>query len=126
MFDIAMLATHGIDLRNRNIIDTFEFAEIFSQDAESLNLGFLADFYGIEKHGQEHRALTDTWISVDLFCRYLEEISVLSGDKKSLWSAYALHPNSPISFMEKLFEKENFSLENLKNFHKIEKISQIF
>lgn len=37
-FDIAMLKTHGIDLTNHKIIDTFEFAEIFSQNAQSLNL----------------------------------------------------------------------------------------
>ena len=45
LFDIAMFASHGIDLRSNRVIDTFELSEIFSQDIESLNLGFLASRY---------------------------------------------------------------------------------
>lgn len=85
LFDISMLASHGIDLSAHPILDTFELAEIFSQNAESLNLGFLGDFYGIQKRGEEHRALTDTWIAVDLFLHYLRHISKLSGIQKILW-----------------------------------------
>jgi DNA polymerase III alpha subunit (gram-positive type) len=65
-----MLATHGIDLRNHIILDTFELSEIFSQDAESLNLGFLGKKYQIPQES-EHRALDDTKLSIELFCRYL-------------------------------------------------------
>lgn len=46
-FDINMLRTHGIDLSKNKVLDTFELSEIFSQDAESLNLSFLAKKYGI-------------------------------------------------------------------------------
>lgn len=49
LFDIAMLKSHGINISDHVTIDTFELAEIFSQKAESLNLGFLGDFYNIEK-----------------------------------------------------------------------------
>lgn len=48
LFDTAMLATHGIDLSENIVLDTFELSEIFSQEAESLNLAFLAKHYGIE------------------------------------------------------------------------------
>lgn len=49
LFDISMLATHGIDLSGHKILDTFEISEIFSQEASSLNLGFLGDLYNIQK-----------------------------------------------------------------------------
>lgn len=49
-FDIAMFASHGIDLTQNRILDTFELSEILSQDAPSLNLGFLGDHYGVEKN----------------------------------------------------------------------------
>ncbi len=42
-----MFASHGIDLKTNRVIDTFELSEIFSQDIESLNLGFLANRYGL-------------------------------------------------------------------------------
>lgn len=58
-----MLRTHGIDLSQQRIIDTFELSEIFSQDAESLNLLFLAKKYNLPIDG-EHRALDDTRLSV--------------------------------------------------------------
>ena len=48
LFDTAMLATHGIDLSGNITLDTFELSEIFSQEAESLNLAFLAKHYGME------------------------------------------------------------------------------
>ncbi len=38
LFDVAMLQSHGINLENHTIIDTFELSEILSQKAESLNL----------------------------------------------------------------------------------------
>ncbi len=41
LFDIAMLKTHGIDLSDAIILDTFELSELFSTESESLNLGFL-------------------------------------------------------------------------------------
>ena len=75
LFDIAMFATHGIDLSSNIVIDTFELSEIFSQDIESLNLGFLANRYGlIDPSEDEHRALTDTKVSIRLLLRYLGEV----------------------------------------------------
>ncbi len=43
LFDIAVLRSHGIDLSQNIVIDTFELSEIFSRGFESLNLGFLAE-----------------------------------------------------------------------------------
>jgi DNA polymerase III epsilon subunit-like protein len=78
LFDIAMFASHGIDLSGSRVIDTFELSEIFSQDIESLNLGFLAGRYGlIDPSEEEHRALTDTRVSIRLLLRYLGEVSRL-------------------------------------------------
>lgn len=76
LFDINMLSTHGVDLSKHLSIDTFELSEIFSQDAESLNLGFLGKKYKIEMES-EHRALDDTKLSLELFCRYLHDIFLL-------------------------------------------------
>lgn len=38
LFDVKMLSSHGIDLTDHKILDTFELSEIFSGDVESLNL----------------------------------------------------------------------------------------
>lgn len=122
LFDVEVLYHHGINLKNRNIIDTFEFSEIFSQNAESLNLGFLADFYEIEKRWQEHRALTDTWIAVDLFMRYLAEINNLKNIEKSIWQQIALNKKSPISFLKIFWENEE--VENLENWAKKYELNQ--
>ncbi len=67
-----MFSSHGIDLKSNRVIDTFELSEIFSQDIESLNLGFLANRYGlIDPSEAEHRALTDTRVSIRLLLKYL-------------------------------------------------------
>lgn len=74
-----MFASHGINLRSNKVIDTFELSELFSQDIESLNLGFLANRYGlIDPDEAEHRALTDTKVSIRLLLRYLSEIRTLT------------------------------------------------
>ena len=88
LFDIAMLRTHGIDLSNHIVLDTFELSEIFSQDAESLNLLFLARKYNLPIEG-EHRALDDTKLSVWLFILYLEIFSRLSEREKSIFSYFS-------------------------------------
>jgi DNA polymerase III epsilon subunit family exonuclease len=90
LFDIAMFASHGIDLSSNKVIDTFELSEIFSQDIESLNLGFLANRYGlIDPDEDEHRALTDTKVSIRLFLKYLGEVQKLSWKKKQIWDILA-------------------------------------
>lgn len=38
LFDVKMLSSHGIDLTDHKILDTFELSEIFWGDVESLNL----------------------------------------------------------------------------------------
>ncbi len=48
LFDVAMLRSHGINLENEVILDTFELSELFSSDSESLNLGFLGAKYGFK------------------------------------------------------------------------------
>lgn len=87
-FDISMFSTHGIDLSNHPVIDTFELSEILSQDATSLNLGFLADHYNVKKDGQEHRALTDVKISTHLLVKFLEQIRDFDENKKNLWGKF--------------------------------------
>ncbi len=84
LFDTAMLATHGIDLSENIVLDTFELSEIFSQEAESLNLAFLAKHYGIEIIG-EHRALDDTKLSIELFLKYLEIIESIDEKIVCFW-----------------------------------------
>ncbi len=95
LFDIAMFASHGIELSSNRVIDTFELSEIFSRDIESLNLGFLANRYGlIEASEDEHRALTDTKVSIRLFLRYLGEVSRVSGVKKQIWNTLSSRDES--------------------------------
>ena len=84
LFDVNMLATHGIDLSEHISLDTFELSEIFSQDAESLNLGFLGKKYNIQMES-EHRALDDTKLSIELFSKYLSDIAHLRWKKLDLW-----------------------------------------
>jgi DNA polymerase III subunit epsilon len=73
LFDVAMLRTHEIDLTDYAILDTFELSEILSQEAESLNLGYLAGLYGLSAGDKEHRALGDTRLSVGLFVHYFNK-----------------------------------------------------
>ncbi len=95
LFDTAMLASHGIDLGENTILDTFELSEIFSQDAESLNLGFLGKKYQIPMES-EHRALDDTKLSIELLCRYLSDISGLTGKNLELWQYASTHDESDV------------------------------
>ncbi len=95
LFDIAMFASHGIDLSSNRVIDTFELSEIFSQEVESLNLGFLANRYGlIGPSEDEHRALTDTKVSIRLFLRYLGEVSRIAWKKKQIWNTLSTRDES--------------------------------
>ena len=107
LFDIAMLETHGINLRDHAICDTFELSEMFSLDAESLNLGYLADFYDIKRRGPEHRALTDTWVSVDIFLHYLEHISTLEGNARYIWNLAKQHAPHDFSFFDTFLAKKD-------------------
>jgi DNA polymerase III epsilon subunit-like protein len=91
LFDIAMLGTHDIDLSSHGIIDTFELSEIFSQDIESLNLGYLAGLYGLSAGDKEHRALGDTRLSVGLFVHYINQFDVLSDRKKQILTHCGQH-----------------------------------
>lgn len=84
LFDIAMFATHDIDLADAVTLDTFELSEILSQDVESLNLGFLAGVYWLSAGDKEHRALGDTRLSLGLFVHYLNSINALSERKQSI------------------------------------------
>lgn len=84
LFDISMLQSHGVHLKNHITLDTFELSEIFSWNVESLNLWFLAKHYGFDD-GSEHRALDDTKLSLKLFLYYLWEVSKLQDKLLSLW-----------------------------------------
>jgi DNA polymerase III epsilon subunit-like protein len=95
LFDIAMFATHRIDLRTNRVIDTFELSEIFSQDIESLNLGFLANRYGlIDPSEEEHRALTDTRVSIRLLLKYLSEVSHIEWVQRQIWDTLSVRDES--------------------------------
>lgn len=85
LFDIAMLGTHGIDITQYPTLDTFELSEILSQEAESLNLGYLAGLYGLSAWDKEHRALWDTRLSVGLFVHYINQVQELEESKKSIF-----------------------------------------
>jgi DNA polymerase III epsilon subunit family exonuclease len=95
LFDIAVLRSHGIDLSQNIVIDTFELSEILSQDVESLNLGFLAERYGlIDPSEDQHRALTDTRVSIRLLLRYLGEVSRLGCVKRQIWDTLSTRDES--------------------------------
>lgn len=120
IFDVQMLETHGIKLSNHPIFDTFEFSEVFSQKAESLNLGFLADFYQIQKQGQEHRALTDVNISIELALYYLNSVQNFSENEQIFWENFAIAENGFWNFLRPFFSpKNNENTKNifLKNLH---------
>lgn len=117
-----MLETHGINLHSHPIVDTFELSEILSQKSASLNLGFLADFYKIPKRGAEHRALTDTWITVDLLVKFLENIDELSDIQKEIWEKFVLRDNSPLHFLKNFYKKPQTSTSLLEKFFENQKI----
>lgn len=117
-----MLETHGINLRSHPIVDTFELSEILSQKSASLNLGFLADFYKIPKRGAEHRALTDTWITVDLLVKFLENIDELSDIQKEIWEKFVLRDDSPLYFLKNFYKKPQTSTSLLEKFFENQKI----
>jgi len=121
-FDVAMLETHGIDLRSHPIVDTFELSEILSQKSASLNLGFLADFYQIPKRGAEHRALTDTWLTVDLLIKFLENIETLPDIQKEIWETFILRNDSPLHFLKIFYKKPQAHTSLLEKFFENQKI----
>ena len=86
-----MFRTHGIDLTEHSALDTFELSEILSQEAESLNLGYLAGLYGLSAGDKEHRALGDTRLSVGLFVHYLNLARTLPEAKKSIFRLAGQH-----------------------------------
>lgn len=128
LFDISMLYTHGIDLTKSRVLDTFELSEIFSQDAESLNLWFLGKKYGyLGNH--EHRALEDTRLSLRLFCHYLDEITEMDDETLCIWKKCEKYDSSNItsflSYICGLSEKssEDFPLEKYTALWTLEKTS---
>jgi DNA polymerase III epsilon subunit-like protein len=88
-----MLRTHGLDLANHTVLDTFELSEIFSQEAESLNLLFLAKHYQLPIAG-EHRALDDTRLSVGLFLHYLDMIENMEQVLCNIWGHISIRDES--------------------------------
>jgi DNA polymerase-3 subunit alpha (Gram-positive type) len=84
LFDIAMFETHGITIRDQIALDTFELSELFSPEAESLNLGFLGKHLGIDMES-EHRALDDTRLSARLFIHYLSRVAAMPEDERKIW-----------------------------------------
>ncbi len=109
LFDIAVLKNHGLvfwwwikeswtqtcnlQLATCNwsfVLDTFELSELLAQEAESLNLAFLANLYGFSSPG-EHRALDDTIMSVHLFLYFLTQIRLLDVKKQSIFVFLRTH-----------------------------------
>ncbi len=86
LFDVAMLKSHGINLEDAVILDTFELSELFSSDSESLNLWFLGSKYWFKTDKWEHRALWDTEICLSLFLYYLGELEKAPTKVKSILS----------------------------------------
>lgn len=117
LFDVAMFATHGINLEDHVIIDTFELSELFSQDMESLNLWFLSGQYRIKTTEWEHRALGDTHLSIGLFERYVNEAKKLDEIKKSILRLMAEKEKTPsMSIFNEIIKIDDwvvFSPENL-------------
>ena len=74
--DISFLEAHGITFPKQNgaiqTLDTFELAQIFSLESESLNLAFLCKKYALG-WGWEHRALEDVKMSLSLLSFYLQK-----------------------------------------------------
>lgn len=86
LFDIAMLQSHGITFRSdQQILDTFELAELFSYEAESLNLSFLCEHHALPLSG-EHRALDDTKMSMNLLTYYLNNARSFSEKERIIFS----------------------------------------
>ena len=87
LFDTGMLQSHDIDISGNTVVDTFELSEILFQEAESLNLAFLSDKFWI-KTWNEHRALDDVIMSIQLFWKIIQEIQWLSDQKKNMFSYF--------------------------------------
>lgn len=114
LFDIHMLRTHGINLEQNGVLDTFELSEFLSQDVESLNLWFLASRYNLIGDSGEHRALDDVKLSIRLFFFYIEKIQNLEEYEKSvLFLASSKEEKKSIWY---LLELLSCSYENPGNF----------
>jgi DNA polymerase III epsilon subunit family exonuclease len=114
LFDINMLSTHGINLEQNSVLDTFELSEFLSQDIESLNLGFLASRYNLIWDSLEHRALDDVKLSIRLFLFYIEKMEKLEEYEKSvLLFASTKEEKKSIGY---LIELLGLSFENREDF----------
>src|SRR5699024_6010706 len=58
------------------VIDTVELARIFYPDAPAFKLGQLADYLGIV-HADPHRALSDAFVTAELFLKIQQKIEQL-------------------------------------------------
>lgn len=80
-FDSGFLRSHGVELRNNIELDTFELANFLLLEEKSLSLEALSLSLWFELNGA-HRALNDTWATVELFKYLLKEYKKISNKKK--------------------------------------------
>jgi len=73
-FDLGFLAYHGLKLSN-NVWDTFPLSSIAWPEAESYNLGTLADLQGIAVAG-EHRAAADITLTWELLQKIRQQLTI--------------------------------------------------
>ncbi|WP_099158853.1 ATP-dependent DNA helicase DinG [Virgibacillus ndiopensis] len=79
-FDLGFLneelATYNMKKLNNPVIDTVELARILYPQAPSFKLGQLAEYIGI-KHSDPHRALSDAYVTAELFINLMEKLETL-------------------------------------------------
>lgn len=74
-FDVGFLTHHGLDLKRNPVWDTFTLAGVAWPEAESYNLGMLAEAAGLRVSG-EHRAGSDVRLTWQLLRKIHEQLTV--------------------------------------------------
>lgn len=69
----------GMEKLKNKVLDTVELSRIFFPKAPSYQLGQLAEFLQIE-HDQPHRALSDAYVTANLFLKIKDKISSLPNE----------------------------------------------
>jgi len=83
-FDKDFLVSHGIDLQNNLVLDTFFLANFLLFDLKSLNLWFIAQHFWIPIES-EHRAIDDTQGTVEIYKKLIEKLQNLTDIQKQLY-----------------------------------------
>lgn len=132
-FDRSFLLSHGIEIQNNLVLDTFFLANFLLLDLKSLNLWFIANHLWISIES-EHRAIDDTQATVKIYDALIQQLQKLDENQQKVYHAIVTNSNDKQGIFyyekylstiqpyseEKLIEYVLSSISIIDSSHKIE------